>query len=78
MKVRKKTVDIRYSICKCANCEVVRQCTPDFDFYKTELFPGRLLCENCFKEIVLNNEGLKNEISQRENTNRLGHIGKIS
>jgi hypothetical protein len=57
MKVRKKNgSDIRYSICKCANCGVVRQCTPDFDFYKTELFPGKLLCENCFKEIVLNNE----------------------
>jgi hypothetical protein len=52
MRVRKKSGnDIRYTICKCAKCEVVRQCTPDFDFYKTDLFPGALLCENCFKII---------------------------
>lgn len=53
MKVRKKSGnDIRYSICKCAKCGIVRQCTPDFDFYKTVLFPGKLICEECFRDSI--------------------------
>jgi hypothetical protein len=35
-----------YMWCKCALCELVAICTPDFDFYGTSGLP--LVCEDCF------------------------------
>lgn len=40
--------DRRYKWCRCARCNIVRRCTPRFDFY-TNLC-GPLLCETCFRD----------------------------
>ncbi|HYH99299.1 hypothetical protein [Hyalangium sp.] len=42
-------------LCRCSVCDVVRLCTPDFDFY-AEHERGPLICHNCFFRRVLLDE----------------------
>lgn len=46
--------------CRCSVCGVVRQCTPDFDFYATE-DDSPLICHDCFFPLVVHaqNSGIK-------------------
>ena len=45
--------DVRYLWVTCGRCGVKKQCTPDFDYYETPLWPGEgLVCENCMEMLV--------------------------
>jgi hypothetical protein len=37
-------------ICLCCKCLTVSKCTPSNDFYVTEQYKDRFLCESCFRE----------------------------
>lgn len=43
-----------YQICKCSKCNIVRECTPSFDFYTLDEDGdnGPLVCESCMRPIV--------------------------
>jgi hypothetical protein len=45
--------DACYKLCKCAECGVVRQCTPNFDFYDSAYRrDDGLVCENCSNALM--------------------------
>ena len=43
--------DRQYKFCRCEVCDVVEECTPNSDFFKT---PGSelLKCKECFADLV--------------------------
>ena len=54
MKKEKQVVtntheDRRYKDCLCCVCNQISKCTPTNDFYSTEEYGNKLLCENCFR-----------------------------
>jgi hypothetical protein len=46
----KNPSDRAYQECRCDNCGIETQCTPQFDFYGNEGEP--LKCERCFREAL--------------------------
>lgn len=45
-----------YKPCKCAKCQTIAECTPDFDFYTlADDDNGLLYCEICFWRMIRNN-----------------------
>lgn len=57
----------QHKYCKCAECGVVRKCTPSFDFYNSAYrSDDGLVCENCQNSFMHNQAATVRDITPTE------------